>query len=271
MSKKEASPAAPSAVYAYLRALIGTGNAWRSAAEIAENAGLNTQEGRNQVAKALWKLVNDGLVIRRLRAGTDVKECMASVDAASRRVAVPRPAPGRVAIKPPPAGGVMEIRAEPAPPPLPTPEAVEAVEKLVRSPTPALTLADVLEKHARSRMADRMEKAQADAVIATALESGPLEDSSGPIASDLAPEPGHEVDDTPDPVAEPDTETPDDPLDIELANVMEALQAPRRVPVHIHDLDKKLNVLSSIALCLPPITRRIVNGVVKDLERVHGS
>lgn len=238
----------PTPVYEYLKSLIGSPNAWRTADELAREMGNGDREARDQVSKALWYLNKHAMITRRLRGGTGLHESMAVVADASVRKTTSRRAPDRVAIATPVSGPVaLRVEAVPAPVlPEPGPEAREVVEKLVRSPTPALTLADVLAKH----------KAR--------------------VEVEAEPEPAPEqvdgdADDAPDPVVEPDGEKPDDPLDIELANVMEALQAPRRVPVHIHDLDKKLNVLSSIALFLPPMTRRLVNGVVKDLERVHGS
>jgi len=176
MQAKDVGPTSPGKVYQYLASLIGTDNAWRSAAEIAKHLESDTLDGRNAVAKALWTLNNNGRISRRMRPGTGFKECMALVDDASVRQAAQRPAPNRVAIAPPVAGPVaLRVEAAPAPVlPEPSPEAREAVEKLVRSPTPALTLADVLRKHGRS----------ASVRDPKAVQSGPLSDSNGPISSD---------------------------------------------------------------------------------------
>lgn len=182
MQAKDVGPTSPGKVYQYLASLIGTDNAWRSAAEIAKHLESDTLDGRNAVAKALWTLNNNGRISRRMRPGTGFKECMALVDDASVRQAAQRPAPNRVAIAPPVAGPVaLRVEAAPAPVlPEPSPEAREAVERLVRSPTPALTLADVLRRHGRS-VSVRDPKV---------VQVGPLSDSNGPIASDTEAQTG---------------------------------------------------------------------------------
>lgn len=236
----DAPPFGQIAIYTYLRGLIGSNNAWRTSEELCVAAGAKTDNERLRVQQALHKLAKDARIMRRQRPGTRSYECMALILDAKDELRAPRfkAKPSRVEIATP-ADGTVALRVEPAP----IPHAATQADRLEK----ALTLADVLAKHTATRK------------------------DAEPEPEPMREEPDGDVDDMPDPVAEPDGEAPDDPLDIELANVMEALQAPRRVPVHIHDLDKKLNVLSSIAMFLPPITRRIVNGVVKDLERVHGS
>lgn len=168
------------AIYQYLRALIGTDKAWRTSSEVAEDLGAKTDADKLRVQQGLLKLSKDARITRKWRAGTKLYECMALILDAKDELRAPRvkPKPPRSEIVTP-AAGVVAMRVEAAPAPVlpePSPEAREAVEKLVRSPTPALTLADVLRKHSRSISARDPRVAQ----------SGPLSDSNGPISSDEA-------------------------------------------------------------------------------------
>lgn len=77
--KKPPGELAPSRVYAYLAALVGTENAWRTSAEIADALADGSSDARNDVAKVLWQMVRQGRILRRARAGTLHREVMAVV------------------------------------------------------------------------------------------------------------------------------------------------------------------------------------------------
>lgn len=176
MKQNLSGPTAPNAIHTYLLGLLGTDKAWRTTQEIARDLGLNTPESRDSISKGLWNLrrrEGGPMVMTRKRAGANVEESMALIVDASARKKAHRRDHGRVEIATPAPGPVaLRVEAVPAPAlPEPSPEAREAVERLVRSPTPALTLADVLAKHKRDPTRTVAQHAQADAVVATAAEA----------------------------------------------------------------------------------------------------
>ena len=166
------------AIYQHLRALIGSPNAWRTSGELCAEIGAVSEHDKLRVHQGLHKLAKDGRITRKTRPGTKILECMALILDEKDMLRAPRTkaAPPRAEIITPASGPVgLKQEAVPAPAlPEPSPEAREAVERLVRSPTPALTLADVLRKHGRSATVRDPKAAQ----------TGPLSDSNVPISSD---------------------------------------------------------------------------------------
>jgi len=248
------------AIYQYLRALIGTDKAWRTSSEVAEDLGAKTDADKLRVQQGLLKLSKDARITRKWRAGTKLYECMALILDAKDELRAPRvkPKPPRSEIVTPAAGVVaMRVEAVPAPVlPEPSPEAREAVEKLVRSPTPALTLADVLAKHRR-------------------IETGPLEDSNGPIVSDLTAldikaecaaiaERCDGDDDASDDQAQ-DNESPE--LADELRAFGQLIERGKRDAPAILYRDTKLTVLRDLAELAPPLTAYYLREIAADLER----
>lgn len=142
-------------IYQHLRALIGTPNAWRTSVELCTELDAVSDNDKLRVQQGLHKLAKDGRITRKTRPGTKIYECMALILDEKDQLRAPRTkaAPPRAEIITPAAGPVgLRQEAVPAPRlPEPTPEAREAVERLVRSPTPALTLADVLAKQKAAR------------------------------------------------------------------------------------------------------------------------
>lgn len=143
------------AIYQHLRALIGTPNAWRTSVELCTELDAVSDNDKLRVQQGLHKLAKDGRITRKTRPGTKIYECMALILDEKDQLRAPRTkaAPPRAEIITPAAGPVgLRQEAVPAPRlPEPSPAAREAVERLVRSPTPALTLADVLAKHTAAR------------------------------------------------------------------------------------------------------------------------
>lgn len=172
------------AIYQHLRALIGSPNAWRTSGELCAEIGAVSEHDKLRVHQGLHKLAKDGRITRKTRPGTKILECMALILDEKDMLRAPRTkaAPPRAEIITPASGPVgLKQEAVPAPAlPEPSPEAREAVERLVRSPTPALTLADVLRKHGRSATVRDPKSAQ----------TGPLSDSNGPISSDTEAQTG---------------------------------------------------------------------------------
>lgn len=90
--KKPPGELAPSKVYAYLAALVGTENAWRTSAEIADALADGSSDARNDVAKVLWQMVRQGRILRRARAGTLHREVMAVVQEPKLKARSPKAA-----------------------------------------------------------------------------------------------------------------------------------------------------------------------------------
>lgn len=284
------------AIYQYLRALIGTDKAWRTSSEVAEDLGAKTDADKLRVQQGLLKLSKDARITRKWRAGTKLYECMALILDAKDELRAPRvkPKPPRSEIVTP-AAGVVAMRVEAAPAPVlpePSPEAREAVEKLVRSPTPALTLADVLRKHSRSISARDPKVAQ----------SGPLSDSNGPISSDTEaqtcsmPPPLPEITpgSAPDAAegaavaptldvkaelagiaercaADADDDQAQDNESTELADELRAFgqlieRGKREAPAILYR-DTKLTVLRDLAELAPPLTAYYLREIAADIER----
>lgn len=88
--KKPPGELAPSRVYAYLAALVGTENAWRTSAEIADALADGSSDARNDVAKVLWQMVRQGRILRRARAGTLHREVMAVVQEPKLKARTPK-------------------------------------------------------------------------------------------------------------------------------------------------------------------------------------
>lgn len=279
---KQASGTSPSAIYDYLLSLAGTENVWRTNQEIARALGADSTEGRTAISKNIWNLRNregGALIATRKRGGTVLDESMAL--AARKPLYARTPKVPRSAIVMP-APGATPVRVEPIP--APTPEAVEAVERLVRSPEPTRTLADVLRKHVEARSVARVEQIQADAVVATALETGPLSDSNGSIAgvcsadapqardectadasqaqcSDAAPEAqvGERIVRTAMGAAEVADEL------VWIADLIERGKRPQPV---VADLMTKQIVLQRLAAIVPPVTASWLLAIAQDIERV---
>lgn len=254
----------PTPLYNHLLTLIGSPNAWRTCAELAKELGDGTADTRDSVAKSLWYLVQKSFVVRRLRPGTGNKEVMALVQEAEPQRASPKKA-GRVEIKPP-----SDMPVVVCPPGSAAARLAEAVEKLVSpaadlkpvSPTPALTFADVLAKHRYSR-----------------AETGPLEDSSGPIASEapaldiqaecatIADRVGADRDATPEERRYWNLQSE---MDLFLERVVNALDEADAPKPSIDDLEEKLIVLRALRRIAPAPAAPILDAVVADLLRVSG-
>lgn len=157
-------------VLAHIRAQIGTDNAWLTADQLCKHF----KTTGDHMSKLLYGLRSDGLLMTRMRPGTAVREIMASPEGVAKVIKPTRQRHSRSEIFTP-AAGPVDVKKEAVPPPAPAPA--------------ALTLADVVAKQKKARM----EQIQADSVVATALETGPLSDSNGPIASEVPVETPGEV------------------------------------------------------------------------------
>ena len=277
------------AIYAHLPALIGSKNAWRTSEELAAELGAKNADDRLRVQQSLFALSKGSKeepprITRRLRAGTRMYECMALIVDAKDELRAPRrnAGPPRVEIAAP-AAGAVSLRVEPVPAPVlpePSPEAVEAVEKLVRSPEPTRTLADVLRKHVEAR-------------TAAAAETGPLTDSNGPIAGEAPTEvitieryPDRDdisfsrVDAQPAPIVQPDTkaeraaiaerdpEAAIDDVSNELAAFGELVARAKRPAPAIDELWIKQGVQTELAALVPPRVAHYLREIGSDLARV---
>jgi hypothetical protein len=226
------SPAAPSNVYLHLRSLIGSNNAWRTAAEIAKALGCDTHDGRNAIAKAIWTLAQAGQISRRMRAGTGIKECMALVEDA--RTTARAPTATRMEITTPAAGSVP-IRVEPIPAPEP----------------PKLTLGDIVRKHSAAR--------------ATEPPALDIKAECAAIAERIWPD--DEASDDPDRAGEPDVEERVDTVGNELHAIEQLIERAKRPPPVIADLGIKQSVLTTLAGLMPPNVAHYLREIAGDLDR----